>query len=877
MKHWLLALALLAACGDDKSTDPTSNVSNNTQGDVGGDASGSDASDGSTANDSGDAGQTIDPHNPGLSRTPEQAGVSADGADGDTLVDVGARVGRITGETGFHGLWAHCRRGDLRLYNEHVELCVQGETTNRNEMFSGGSIVDLRLRGDTREDTFDLLKPRNGFNVQFASEVKIVRDGTDGGPAVIRVTGYDTPVAYLLGIVEGRIFKSEGLEFTTEYRLRPDSHEVEIVSWLHNPTQISRNAQPGEWLAVGDRAEVFRDKYGFAPTNLAYRWLTTVAGGPNIAWYGESDMQIDELPFDEGNPWLLTRFQAQPLPPDATYAWRRWLAIGDGTMGSTFRPLRKRIDATTPELRTVRVLDADGNPVPGRRVTATSKAGDEDYFFGVTDANGEFQATWPAAAVLTVEPDPGFEATTQMVDGAGTDAVEITVPSAVNLSAVLLLDGQPMPGLVRVRGAGVDTEFFALPGHHVRLAPGEYTVQASRGMEYDVVEQVVTVGPEGLNLEIPMTRSVDTKGYIAADFHQHMEPSTDSAVSVRARVTDNVCEGIEFVASTDHDVVTDLQPWIDELGFTALLNAYPGVEISPRAGHVGVYPIPYDATQRGNGGISLAYLDAGEAKYRAIPDVFAAARAMSTNPVVQLNHPRGGTSLFDTTNFDPNTDNPTTFAATNWSTDFDTVEVINRFPSTCATFADLAQFLNVGLKKTGLGNSDTHTLRGNPAGVPRNYIVSSAEPGAISGEDITAAMKAGQVTVGAHAFIAFSDNLWPGETRVGDTQTFNVRVQTPSYSQATRLHVIVNGKVVQSLDRTGNNGFDFDEAIELAFDADSWVIFFAVGPKGGAWEYGDTTLAFTNAVYVDVDGDGWQAPGMQTLELDALNESGFCE
>jgi hypothetical protein len=525
----------------------------------------------------------------------------------------------------------------------------------------------------------------------------------------------------------------------------------------------------------------------------------------------------------------------------------------------------------------VRVVDSDGQPVAGRRVSIASKAGDEQYFFGVTDAAGELQATWPAAAVLKVAADPGFEDTTAMVDGVGTDPVEVEVPKSASLKVRVTHGDLPGFGLVRVRAQGVDEEMFAVDGGALSLAPGAYTIQVSRGLEYDVVEQAITVPAEGLELTVDLTRTVETEGWIAADFHQHMEPSTDSAISVRNRVLDNVCEGVEFVAATDHDVVTTLQPVIDSLGLGGELNTFAGLEISPRTAHVNVYPIAFNANERGNGGISLAYMDADEVKFRKIPDVFAAARAMPTDPVVQLNHPRGSTSYFETTDFDPTVDDPRSFQNEIWSTDFDTMEVVNRFPATCDIYADLSQFLNVGLKKTGLGNSDSHTLSGNPAGVPRNYLAIDAVPGQVSGDSVRDALKTGRVTVGANAFIDFTDALLPGDTVVGSSRTFNVRVQTPSYSEVTRLHVVVNGKVVQSLDRTGTNGHDFDESITLEFSQDSWVGFFAVGPRPSAWEYGEMTLAFTNAVFVDVAGDGWQAPGMQTLDLGALNESGFCE
>lgn len=858
-----MCVCLLTACADDKSAAPGPDAS----------VTDPDSMPGTSEVDATDAG-SVDPNHPALNQTPTQSGISEDGEDVASLADFGAHVGRITTQdTGFHGLWAHCQQGDFRLYNETVEVCVQAEKTNRHEMFSGGAIVDLRRRGDTSDDVFDLLKPRVGLNVGFAERVYVVRDGSQGGPAVVRVDGYDSPVAYILGMVGGKIFKSDGLKFTTEFRLWPASTEVEIVSWVTNTSAVNKSITPGEWLAPGDRTEVFRDKYGFLPSTLNYRWLATVGESNSVTWYGEEDMAIDELPFSDNNPWLLTKFPVVPLAAGETYAWRRWLGIGDGTLASTQGARSKRISGEERTLKKVSVKYADGAPAAGRRVSIDTE--DTAMFFGVTDGNGELKASWDISSTLTVEPIPGHAAT--RVDlAAGDLEVSVEVPNPATLMVNATTDGAPTNALVRVRAPGVETEFFATGRGSIELAPGMYTIQVTRGLEYDVIESQVTLEAGGTDFNADLVRSVDTAGWIAADFHQHMEPSSDSAVNINLRVTDNVCEGVEFVAPTDHDVTTNLQPWIDRLGFTDVLNTFSGLEVSPTTGHVGIYPMPYDPSRRGNGAITLAYIDGADTKYRPIPEVFAAARQMSTNPVIQLNHPRGGTSLFDTTGFDPTRDDPRTYTNTDWSTDFDTMEVINRFSSTCETFADFAQFLNVGLKKTGLGNADTHTLDGNPAGTPRNYLPIAAQPGQIDGMTVRDMLKAGRVTVGAHAFLDFTDGKLPGDTVVGANQTFGVRVQTPSYSQATRLHVVVNGEVVESLDRSGTNGNDFDETIHLAVTKDSWVVFFAMGPRANAWEYGDPTLAFSNPIFIDIAGDGWQEPGMSTLSLNALNESGFC-
>jgi hypothetical protein len=148
------------------------------------------------------------------------------------------------------------------------------------------------------------------------------------------------------------------------------------------------------------------------------------------------------------------------------------------------------------------------------------------------------------------------------------------------------------------------------------------------------------------------------------------------------------------------------------------------------------------------------------------------------------------------------------------------------------------------------------------------------------------ALKQGRVSVGSYAFMDLG-NVTPGDTlpvTEGQPYTFQARVQTPEWSQATRLYTIVNGQVVESRDRSGNNGHDFDDQIAITVNQDSWVIFFAVGPQPSAPEAGDysnPTIAFTNPVFLDVGSNGWQAPGvtgaMPTVDLAAINNPAFCE
>lgn len=834
-----------------------------------------------------DAEDPVDPNDPGMSRSPVQQGVSPDGvADVSEPVSGQARAGRYTSAPDFSGIWAHCREGDFRLYNEVIEVCVQAETSNRVEMFTGGMIVDARRIGATGEEVFDLMKARVGFNVQFAEKVEVVRDGTDSGPAVIRVTGRDTTVGYLAGIV-GSLIRTENLRIDTEYRLYPDSEDVEVVTWVRNQNEFAKNVTVGDWLAPGDRAPRFRAGIGVVESDFkAFPWLATLAEGSNTAYLPEVESKIDELPFSSVNPWLLINSGNASIEPDSEFAYRRWLAVGDGSFDSVARTVLARL-GEVPDSIEARLVDADSRPQPARLVEVFD--GERAVAAAITDSDGRFRVSAPQGE-YTFKVEAPLGAEPLEFDAELEPDVQLEVPALGEVEVLVNEEGAPRTALVKVIGSEARGEFFAVEGTgRIDLAPGTYTLVVTRGMEYELEEiEVEVVAGQTHSETVALTRVVDTQGWIAADFHQHMEPSPDSNVGVRQRILDNVAEGIDFVTSTDHDVVTDLQPYIDELGLQNAISTMPGTEISPTTAHINVYPVFHDPSKRGNGAIMLATLDENEEIQRKlIPDVIAAARAMPTNPVTQLNHPRGSTSLFETVRYEPTLD-PRTFEDENWTTDFDTIEIMNRISSSCAIMADWATFLNTGHRLTGVGNSDSHrVVDGDPAGAVRNYLVSDSVPGAITDDEVLEALRNQRVTVASNAFIRFSDGRFPGDTitsSVGASVDFGVQVQTPSWSQVDRLHVVANGTVIDSLDANPQGVFDFDTTISASFDSDTWVVFVAIGPRPStASDHRNPVVAFTNPVFVDVDGDSdsdgevFEAPGLLPIELAAINETGWCD
>ncbi len=93
------------------------------------------------------------------------------------------------------------------------------------------------------------------------------------------------------------------------------------------------------------------------------------------------------------------------------------------------------------------------------------------------------------------------------------------------------------------------------------LAPGKYDVIISYGPEYDAVFTRIDVERGGeAKLEAKLDRSVQTDGWVSADFHSHSSPSGDNTSSQLGRVLNLLCEHIEFAPCTEHNRISTYDP-----------------------------------------------------------------------------------------------------------------------------------------------------------------------------------------------------------------------------------------------------------------------------------------------------------------------------
>jgi hypothetical protein len=128
----------------------------------------------------------------------------------------------------------------------------------------------------------------------------------------------------------------------------------------------------------------------------------------------------------------------------------------------------------------------------------------------------------------------------------------------------------------------------------LELPPGTYMVYASRGLEYTIDSQSITVGSGGTtNVSLAIGRVVDTSGYVSMDFHVHSGKSFDSSLPLVDRVASFLAEGVEVMVSTDHDFISDYSTMISSLSAEDEINSIIGDELT------GGIPVPADPTQDG--------------------------------------------------------------------------------------------------------------------------------------------------------------------------------------------------------------------------------------------------------------------------------------
>jgi hypothetical protein len=218
---------------------------------------------------------------------------------------------------------------------------------------------------------------------------------------------------------------------------------------------------------------------------------------------------------------------------------------------------------------------------------------------------------------------------------------------------------------------------------------------------------------------------------------------------------------------------------------------------------------------------------------------------------------------------------------------------------------DWFTLLNLGYRYTALGNSDTHGVTSTEAGCPRNFILSETDdPAFIDDQAMADAVKEHRVIASYGPYL----QMWINGEMVGSEVVdedgvidITIEVQAPTWMDVDRVELYQNGTLVEVLIADNpDEVIRLSTTLERSIDQDSWYVAIATGDDsmspvftpveipyipldeiviealGGVGSvatflspsipmpltYPIHPYALTNPIWVDVDGDGFDAPGL---------------
>lgn len=399
------------------------------------------------------------------------------------------------------------------------------------------------------------------------------------------------------------------------------------------------------------------------------------------------------------------------------------------------------------------------------------------------------------------------------------------------------------------------------------VAPGTYVLHASRGFEYSVATERVTVAAgDARRVALQIRREVPTPSLVACDTHIHtLTYSKHGDATLDERMLTIAGEGIELAVATDHNHHADYTEAAARTGLTPHFRSVVGNEVTTKAGHFNAFPV------QAGGAVPDAQLTDWSALLRHI-------RTVTGAQVITLNHPRDVHSNF--TPLGPDNFNAITGelkSATELAVD--AIEVVTSAAmqsDVMLLYRDWFALLNRGHRVAAIGSSDTHDVSRFILGQARTYAVGrDADPSAIDVDAVCASYRSGRllVSLGLLAQMTVNERFVVGDlaTGLGAELRIAVDVHGPSWVNADRVELFANGIKIREhaiAPTTAARKARVEWTLPRPAH-DVHLVAIATGPGVTApyWEtprpYQPTSKVFkprvigsTNPIWIDVDGDG---------------------
>jgi len=701
--------------------------------------------------------------------------------------------------------------GDFVLANDKIALVI--EDVGDSDLYDpwGGRPVGL-----ARVENGKLALPNNfgelflltGRSTVLTESVSVIDDGSDGSPAIVRARGKLHPMPFIESLVSV-LFNDQYLdiEATIDYQLAPDAEQVDVFMHYSSQRELPTRV-PSTLHAImyskRTSPSAFQPGLGFDET-LDSPYLALVQDDATSWAYAPGDGMLTSSIAASG--FLGAFGPGFDIPACGTSErLHAKLIIGgpglDGIQAAAARVLGETQRTITG------TVTRGGVPAPGVQVHAVE--GEKYFTRTTTNAAGAFTLHVPVDANVRLDAfKPGDAAGSAEVGSGITATIDLPAQGSIHVVAtengvgvparvqVLAMNPPRMPsryGEQPIAGSRVYVEFPITGDITLPIAPGSYEVIVSRGYEYDIVRQNVTVTADQVTqVDALLDRVVDTTGIQCGDFHIHTSRSNDSGDDSLRKLAQAVADGLEMPVRSEHEYVADFKAEIAQLGVEAFASGFGSIELTSMEvwGHMGVFPLTPDATKP-NGGAprwqTWPTPDALDTPFQTLdpPVVFDSVRARSEAPVVIINHPRGGANYFDYVGFNPATGLADVEGA--WDTKFTLVEVFNDSgwqANKNRNVADWFGLLRAGRKVFAVGSSDSHGISSSPVGYPRTCLpLGTDDPRALTAPQVRDALAAGHSMISGGIYVtALLGNAGPGDTLTGagSPMTVDVTIQAPTW------------------------------------------------------------------------------------------------
>jgi hypothetical protein len=625
------------------------------------------------------------------------------------------------------------------------------------------------------------------------------------------------------------------------------------------------------------------------------------------------------------------------VPAGGSNSYTRYFAVGDGSGGNAVT-LENEVKGTAAG--TLRgCVTAGGDAAPGTRVSALRRGVAAPY---VTDTNGCYAGTLPAGAYEVGAALRGYP-----YEGGGTEPplhdvtiiagqvaiVNINLPATGRLRVEVVEEHpgsqrltSPIPARISVVGfdpspestivldnvtgrqtMGLYNDISADPVPfgftwmdyagadgvaEFDIEPGTYQVFVTRGVEYSLFDEPVTItAGSTTHVAATLVRVVDTPGFVSSDFHVHSINSADSRVSLTNRARQFSGEGVDNIIMTDHHSHTDLNPRIDALGLTPFVHATIGEEITTwDYGHFNAYPLTIDSTRPSGGSTDWAVAAPPGRDFPAygayslspggLQELATTGSTSTADTTIQINHID---SFFKPMQIDTSLVPPESFLSPagrlrfrldpnggNLFAHFKALELWNgagrgaQEEFLTHRLGIWMNHLNQGLLTTFIADTDTHEFRNlNTAGARTWTAASQDEPPLIDSGEVARSVNAGKAVGGQGVYVqsrlvaddasgAAADLTLAGSSVVASNSgavELEIHVQAPLWAEYDRIEIYANAATVPTLLQGGAPVlFTATPTMVLHSGADFSVTTVDVlpGVRGAARHESTLTLPFRN-------------------------------